>query len=322
MHEKTVALAIFGLELRDHVFDAGVADRQRRVGAFVAQVKAPDDANPLPRKVLRFQLLLRQVREPLEGPLQRRHAVRLQSQLDGLLAHRHGVGQPHAVRREHARERVDGDPSHSERIGDQAGVLARGAAEATQGVRGDVVPALHRDLLDRFGHVAHGDLDETLSDLFRAARVSGRATDLRHEDLEFGAHGLAVQRRVALRSEHRWKESRLDLAEHDVCVGHGERPAPAVARGPRIGPRRLGAHAVARPVEMQDRSAAGGDGMDAHHRRAHAYARDLPLERPLELSRVMGNVGRRAAHVEGDDPVEARSRRGSHGADHPCRRPG
>src|SRR5260221_13274042 len=108
--------------------------------------------------------------------------------------------------------------------------------------------------------------------------------------LEFGGSAFAVQRLAALRSDHRWKESRLDLAEHDVCVGHGERPAPAVARGPRIGPRRLWAHAVARAVEMQDRSAAGGGGMDAHHRRAPAYARDLPLGRALELAPGLRNV--------------------------------
>jgi hypothetical protein len=35
---------------------------------------------------------------------------------------------------------------------------------------------------------------------------------------------------------------------------------------------------------MQDRPAAGGDGVDAHHRRAHAHARDLGVEGALELA--------------------------------------
>ena len=44
------------------------------------------------------------------------------------------VGEPHAVGREHAGERMDEHARHAERVGDQAGVLAAGAAEAAQRV--------------------------------------------------------------------------------------------------------------------------------------------------------------------------------------------
>ena len=67
------------------------------------------------------------------------------------------VGQAHAVGREHAGKRVDHHRSHAERVGDQAGMLAAGAAEACQRVAADVVAARDRDLLDRIGHVVDGD---------------------------------------------------------------------------------------------------------------------------------------------------------------------
>ncbi len=66
---------------------------------------------------------------------------------------------------------VDEDPFHRQRIGDQAGMLAGGAAEAAKRIGGDVVAALHRDLLDRVRHVADRDTDVALGDLFGGAIV-------------------------------------------------------------------------------------------------------------------------------------------------------
>src|SRR2546426_11915630 len=96
-------------------------------------------------------------------------------------------------------------------------------------------------------------------------------------------------------------------------MGEGA-PSP-IAGGTRIRPSRIRADAVAGTVEMQDRAAAGGDGVDAHHRRAHAHAGDAGLEFALELAGVMRYVGGRAAHVEADDAVEARGDGGPHCAD-------
>jgi hypothetical protein len=72
---------------------------------------------------------------------------------------------------------------------------------------------------------------------------------------------------------------------------------------------------------MQDRAAAGRDGMDAHHRRAHAHAGHARFELALELARVVRDVGRGAAHVEADDAVESRRGRGAHRADDAAGRP-
>jgi len=56
---------------------------------------------------------------------------------------------------------------------------------------------------------------------------------------------------------------------------------------------------------VQDRAAAGGDRVDAHHRRAHAHAGDFRIEGALVVAVIVGDVGRGAAHVEADDLVEA-----------------
>ena len=134
--------------------------------------------------------------------------------LDRRLAHRRLVGQAHAVGREHAGERMDEDARHAERVGDAAGMLAAGAAEALQRVAGDVVAARDRDLLDRVGHVADGDVDEALGHLLGRARRAGRLLDLRRQRGELRADDGAVERFVAARPEHLREERRLDLADH------------------------------------------------------------------------------------------------------------
>ena len=73
---------------------------------------------------------------------------------------------------------------------------------------------------------------------------------------------------------------------------------------------------------MQDRAAARRHRVDRHHRRAHAHAGHLGLERALELAGVKRDVGRGAAHVEADDVVEPGHRRGARGADDAAGRAG
>ena len=116
------------------------------------------------------------------------------------------------------------------------------------------------------------------------------------------AHDVA--RRAAGRRSARTrcgKKRGLQLAEHDVGVGDGERPAAAVAGRAGIRAGALRADAEARAVEGADRAAARRDGVDRHHRRAHAHAGDLGLEGALVLAGVVRDVGRGAAHVEADD---------------------
>ena len=71
-----------------------------------------------------------------------------------------------------ARERMDQHACHAERIGDQAGMLAAGAAEAVERIAGDVIAALHGDLLDRVRHVLDRDAEEAVGDFLGRAAVA------------------------------------------------------------------------------------------------------------------------------------------------------
>jgi len=73
---------------------------------------------------------------------------------------------------------MDQHRRHAERVGDQAGVLAAGAAEAVEHIAGDVVAALHGDFLDRVRHVLDRDADKTVGNFVRRlAHVRGQARE-------------------------------------------------------------------------------------------------------------------------------------------------
>ncbi|MCY1238888.1 hypothetical protein D9M72_516470 [compost metagenome] len=55
---------------------------------------------------------------------------------------------------------------------------------------------------------------------------------------------------------------------------------------------------------MQDRAAAGSDGVDQHHRRTHAHAGHFGLEGAFIFAVEMRDVGGGSAHVKADDAVE------------------
>src|SRR5437773_9432640 len=114
---------------------------------------------------------------------------------------------------------------HGERVGDQASVLAGRAAEAAQRVAGDVVAALHRDVLDRVRHVAHRDPDEPIGDLFRGAVI----TNLLYQNRELLLYNRLIKLLAAVSPEDPRKMLRLDLAKHQVGIGDGERAASPIA---------------------------------------------------------------------------------------------
>ena len=137
------------------------------------------------------------------------HGV-FQHRLHRLFAQRPDVGQAHAVGRQHAGQRVDQHPGHAEGVGDRAGVLAAGAAEAVEGVEGDVVAALHRDVLDGVGHVLDGDGEEAFRHLLRAERLAGGGRHLCGQGGEPATHHLGVERLVGVGPEHLREVRRLD----------------------------------------------------------------------------------------------------------------
>ena len=135
-------------------------------------------------------------------------------------------------------------------------------------------------------------------------------------------HGIGIQRQVAIGTENRRKMRRLDFSDTQIGVGHRQRAAAAITGGTRIGAGGLRPHPEARAVEMQDRTTAGRHGVDRHHRCAHAHARHRRLERAFERTRIQRDVGRGAAHVETDDMIEPRHRRGARRTDDAAGRAG
>src|SRR2546428_11150596 len=101
--------------------------------------------------------------------------------------------------------RMDEDPRHAERVGDEAGVLPRRAAEAAQRIARDIVAALHRDRLDRVRHIADRDLHEAFGDRLRASTVAYLLGEL----CESVGNNATVQRLLPAGPEHMRKERRL-----------------------------------------------------------------------------------------------------------------
>ena len=354
--DEAEAPAVGGLEVGTQsrgVAAVRHADRQRGVSAFVPQVDPFVQTDPLRRHVLTADFGRGVTPDFVAGVRQRGQRGVGERDFDLPLAQRPYVGQPHAVRGQHAGERVQEDGPHAQRVRDQAGVLPARAPETVEYVFRDVVAALHGNLLDGVGHVLDRDAQKAGRDLLRRTDRSVRGTgDLAGQRREFLGHDRGVQRLVRVRPEHRGEEVGAQLAEHHVAVGNGQRSPAAIAGRAGIGAGRLRPHAEAGAVETQDGSAARGHGVDAQHGRAYAHARDLTFEGAFVCSRggcrlgaagfglgrfgiagfgtgrreirsiVMRHVGGCAAHVEADDLVEPGHARGAHHADHAAGRTG
>ncbi len=257
----------------------------------------------------------RLVRQPVGKLAQFRHGVRLERDFHSLFAHDRLVSKTHAIGRQHAGKRMDEHGLHAEGIGHQAGVLTAGAAEALQREACGVVALLHRDLLDRIRHVGDSDLQEALGHLAGGARLAGGPRDGIGECREFFPHDFGIERCIGVGPEDRREMLRLDLADADIRIGYRQRPAAAIAGRSRIGAGGVRSDAEPRAIEVQDGPTTRRHRVDRHHRRAHPHTGDRGLEGALEAAGVKCDVGRRAAHVEADDLVEPRHRRGARRAD-------
>ena len=153
-------------------------DGQEAVGAGIAQVQPAGGGDAGFRRALLQQLGAALRGQGVEPGGEVGDRVRGEGRLDRALADRGLVGQAHAIGAEHAGEGVDEDGFHAELVGHQAGMLAAGAAEALQGVAGDVVALLDGDLLDGVRHVGDGDAEEAFRHRARVLRRAGGGLDL------------------------------------------------------------------------------------------------------------------------------------------------
>ena len=254
----------------------------------------------LPRDPLSLDLGDRCARESFHDGGDPNEGVDAKGLVDSLRPLRGDVGQSHAIGRKQRRKWMDEDGRNRQGVGDVAGVLAARAAEAIERIARDVIAARDRNRLDRLGHLCHGNGKKTVGDRLRLPPVA----DVARKRRKALPHDFVVERLVAASAEHLWEEIWDQLARHQIGVGDRERTAAAISRGSGNGAGGSGADPKARAVEREDRAAPRGDGMDFHHRRAHAHARDFGFEGALELPIEMSDVGRGAAHVEADDALE------------------
>ena len=273
---------------------------QRRIGAVIAHMEPAECLHPLGWHTLGRHLRPRQSFQPLKGRF--RLPDLRQRRLDRRLAQHPDVGEAHAISGQHAGKGVDQHGFDAERIGDRTGMLAARPAETVERIVRHIVAALDGNALDGVGHVLDGDTQEALRHGFR--RAAG--ADPLGERSEFPAHDLDIERLVAPRPENAREELRQQPAEHEVAVGDRQRAAAPVAGGAGVRAGAVGPHPEAPPVEMQDRAASCGDGVDIEHRRTHPHAGDLGLEGALIAARIVRHIGRSAAHVEADNALETR----------------
>ena len=194
--QKTEAEIVCLLEKAFHV--GSEFHLQSRVAAFVAKRHTPPDFR-------RLDPLVPQGLCGFGGKLGQRRFEVMAAQAS--LAKLDHIGQSHAVGAEDSSQWMDQDPADAERVGDQAGMLPAGAAEAYQGISGHIMAACDRDLLDRIGHVFDGDSNEPFGHSDR--RLPGLVGDLR-ATLESGCR---VDRLVAANAKDMREMFWADLAE-------------------------------------------------------------------------------------------------------------
>ncbi len=321
-HQEPVPCLVQREEGALHLFRRAPGHRQRDVGAPVLDVAAALAAHRGAGESLPCELFEGRRLHAGQGGGRRRRPRFVQRRLHGPLAQRAHVREAHAVGAEHAGQRVEQDARHAQRVGDQAGVLAGRAAEAAQHVAGDVVPALRGDALDRAGHGLAGHADEVVGELLGSRWLDAGGAHARGHGRERPARRLLVERPGAVRTEHLREELRPQFAGDQIAVGHGERPALAVARRPGVGAGAPRPDPVPPVLERADRASAGRHRVHAQHRRSQPHAAHHALVAPLQLTGEVAHVGRRAAHVEPDDLVETRALAHRHRPDHASRRAG
>ena len=140
--------------------------------------------------------------------------------------------------------------------------------------------------------------------------------------VELPAHDAGVERLVAACSEDRRKVLGPDAAEQHLYVRHRERTAVPVARGTGARSRGFRPDAKAAAFEREHRAAARRDRVNVHHRRLEPDTRDAGLEALRHRAVVERDIGRRSAHVEGDQAAATEALRDARGRDQSAGRAG
>ena len=273
-----------------------LGDRQPAFESLVPQIQRAAHFDLLRRDALLEDLPARPFGQLQERLLQSGDRLLAVRRVDAGRRVPNDVGPADPVGAEDARVGVQKHLAHSQLPGDGAGVLPGRAAEGHQHVLPGIASLGNGDRADRLDHVGVGDAKEAVGQLVQSVAGTGGRGDLLAERLQSRLDGAAVEREGEVPGE--------DLALVEVHVGHGQRAAAPVAGRAGVGARAFGSHGRLHAVEAADRPAAGGHGLDGHHRGHHAHARLLGLVLQLVAPVVARDVGAGSAHVEPDGPIE------------------
>ena len=235
-----------------HLFERAQRHGQRGIGPRVLQMHLAMRLDPPVPDALRDECGTRICLELRRSAGKMRHHPWVKRALDGALALHTLIGEPHSVRGQHSCQRVDQHGAHAEFFGYETGVLSTRAAEALEREVCDVVAFLERHLLDRVCHVGHRNAQKPRRSRARIQCHAALGLHLRCERCKALADDASVDRHVAPRAEDRGKVARLNLADADIGIGHGQRTAAPVAGRPRIRACAFGADAKARAVKAQN----------------------------------------------------------------------
>ena len=211
---------------------------------------------------------------------------------------------------------------YTERASQPCRVQRTGAAEGHHRVAPRVPTALQRHDAHGALHIAVGDSVDTPGRL--AQRQLQRIAHIAH-DARFGA-GPVEPHRAAV------EIIRVEIAQHQIGVGHGgRRPAIAVTNRPRVGAGAFRPDLDDAHLGARDTAAAGADLQQLHRRQAdrQAAARLVVDRIDLEARHDRGHaivdrpqLGRGAAHVEGQHLIGPLLRRHVAAHQHTGGRPG
>ena len=287
-----------------HCIDIGVrvvgrlGNSQIGVEALIAEVQRAADFDSLGRNAFPEHFAAGLVGQSIEDGLQlrnRRCGIRLVHAPHAVPDH---VGHADSISTEDARIGMIEHLPDAQLPGHRTGVLGSRTAKRHQNVLAGVIALGDRNGADGPRHVGVGHAQQPVGQLVRLVMPAGGLSDLLAQFGQTGVDGRTIQ--------GEGKPLGQDLALVEVQIGHGQGTAASVAGRAGIGACALGSHDQLDAVEAADRPAAGGHGLDGHHRRHHAYARLLGLILELVAAVVAGYVGAGSAHVEADCPIEAR----------------
>ena len=289
---KPIALAMRRFEVCAMIA-ASVAEcdtTKRRIGAFIADsaalactmhvARAATPCARISRACRRQPGYRARARAPAAAPRSSRASTACSRD-------RAQIGEAHAIGRQHAGQRMDEDARHAERIGDQAGMLAAGAAEAAERVvasrRSRAAIEICLIALAMFSTAIVRKPSAIVARRACVAR-SRRAISPR-ERREFLARRSRAIERLRRRSgrRHAERSPAASLPSMQIAVGDGQRPAAPIAGGPGIGAGRFAA------------------------RRGSARRRSEQIEPPPAATVWICIIGARMPHA-GDLRLEARAR--------------